>query len=306
MPARRYMFPLVVALALVAATAGARAQELEPRAYSNAPVGFNFLIAGYAFSRGGLSLDPSLPLQDAHIRIHSVVFAYARVLDLWGTSGKLDVILPCFELSGSGTFDGQLAERQVSGFGDPRFRLSVNLYGAPALSMQEFGGYHKDLVIGASVQVSAPMGQYDPSKAINLGSNRWSIKPSIGFSKALGALTVDVTASGLFYSDNDDFLDGKTLEQAPIYSVQGNLSYELGGDVWAALGTTYYFGGRTTLDGEVSDAELGNARVGALLSLPLSRRHSIKASINYGVYTRFGSTFVDLGIAWQYRWGAGY
>jgi hypothetical protein len=299
----RLALALGVGLALVAVSADARAQEMEPRAYSNSPVGFNFFVASYAYSRGGLSLDPSLPVEDAKLHIHSGIFVYARALDLWGMSGKLDIIVPYSELSGTGTLEGQPAQRQVTGFGDPRFRLSVNFYGAPALSMKDFRTYKRDLVIGASVQMSAPSGQYDSSKAINLGTNRWWIKPDLGFSKAFGPLTLDVTASVTFYSDNDNFLGGQTLAETPIYAAQANLSYDVGRGVWVALTTTYFRGGRTTLNGNESDAELGNARAGALVAFPVTQQHSIKLNVSRGLYTRFGTDFLTLGIAWQYRWG---
>ena len=290
-------------MALVMASPRARAQEMEPRAYSSSPVGFNFFIASYTYSQGGLSLDPALPVQDASLHIHSGIFVYAHALDLWGKSGKLDIILPYSRLSGTATVEGEPVARQVSGFGDPRFRLSINLYGAPALSPKEFASYHRDLVIGASVQVSAPSGQYDSSKLVNLGTNRWWIKPDVGFSKAIGALTLDVTASATFYSDNDNFLGGQTLEEAPIYAAQANLSYDVGHGVWAALTTTYYRGGRTTLNGKPSDVELGNARGGAIVTLPVTQQHSLKLNASRGVYTRFGTDFLTLAIAWQYRWG---
>ena len=148
------------------------AQELEPRAYSNLPMGLNFLAAGYAHSKGGLSTDPSLPLTDAHLQIDTGVVAYVRAIDFWGSSGKFDVIAPYSHLSGTALVAGQPRERVVSGAGDPRFRLSVNFYGAPALTLAEYPAYKQDLVVGASVQVTPPWGQYDASKAVNLGTNR--------------------------------------------------------------------------------------------------------------------------------------
>jgi hypothetical protein len=306
-PIRFRVFAFAVGLALATGTTTrGEAQELEPRAYSNSPVGFNFFVGGYTYSLGGLSVDPSVPVQDAQIRIHSGVFAYARALDLWGKSGKVDMVLPLLALSGTGTVAGQAAERKISGFGDPRLRLSVNLYGAPALSMKEFAGYQPDLVIGASVQVSTPLGQYDYNKAINLGTNRWWVKADAGFSKAVRNFTLDVTTSAVLYSDNGHYFGGRTLEQSPIYAAQANLSYEFGGGVWGALGTTYYHGGQTTLNGVVNSAELGNSRAGGELVLPLSRYQSVKLGLSRGVYTRTGTAFSLYAIAWQYRWGAGY
>ena len=117
----------------------------------------------------------------------------------------------------------------------PRLRFSVNLSGAPALSLQEFVSYRQDLIIGASGQVSVPLGQYDPDKLVNIGTHRWSFKPELELSKAVGPLTVDLATGVTLYTDNHDFFGGKTRAQAPIYSVQGHVSYTLGAGMWVAL-----------------------------------------------------------------------
>ena len=283
----------------------ARGQDLEPRTYSNIPVGLNFLVAGYGYSVGGVVTDPSFPLEDGDVQIHSTVLAYARAVDVWGTSGKFDVVLPFAWVSGTATFRGQPREREVSGLADPRFRFSVNLYGAPALSLQEFADYKQDLIIGASLQVSAPLGQYDSSKLLNIGTNRWSIKPELGVSKALGPLTLELDAGVTFYTNNDDFLNGMTLEQDPIYAVQGHLIYNFGAGVWGALDATYYTGGRTTVDGVKGDTLQENTRLGLTVALPVNRYNSIKLYASTGVFARTGSNFNTGGIVWQFRWGGG-
>lgn len=293
----------VTAFALMAWEA--RGQDLEPRTYSNIPVGLNFLIAGYGYSVGGVVTDPSFPLEDGDVQIHSTVLAYARAVDVWGTSGKFDVVLPFAWVSGTATFQGQPREREVSGLADPRFRFSVNLYGAPALSLQEFADYKQDLIIGASLQVSAPLGQYDSSKLLNIGTNRWSIKPELGVSKALGPLTLELDAGVTFYTNNDDFLNGMTLEQDPIYAVQGHLIYNFGAGVWGALDATYYTGGRTTVDGVKGDNVQENTRLGLTVALPVNRHNSIKLYASTGVFARTGSNFNTGGIVWQFRWGGG-
>ena len=283
----------------------ARGQDLEPRTYSNIPVGLNFLIAGYGYSVGGVVTDPSFPLEDGDVQIHSTVLAYARAVDVWGTSGKVDVVLPFACVSGTATFRGQPRAREVSGLADPRFRFSVNLYGAPALSLHEFADYTQDLIVGASLQVSAPLGQYDSSKLLNIGTNRWSIKPEIGLSKALGPLTLELDAGVTFYTNNDDFLNGMTLEQDPIYAVQGHLIYNFGAGVWGALDATYYTGGRTTVDGVKGDTLQENTRLGLTVALPVNRYNSIKLYASTGVFARTGSNFNTGGIVWQFRWGGG-
>ena len=296
------------ALALLLGTLlapAAHAQELEPRAYSNLPMGLNFLAAGYAHSKGGLSTDPSLPLTDAHLKIDTGVVAYVRGVDFWGNSGKVDVIAPYSHLSGTALVAGQPRERVVSGPGDPRFRLSVNFYGAPALTLAEYPAYKQDLVVGASVQVTAPWGQYDGRKAVNLGTNRWSIKPDIGFSKAFAPFTIDLTAGVTLFSRNDDYFGGQALDQSPLYSAQANLSYDFGRGIWASLGATIYRGGRTTVDDVPKDNALSNSRVGLTIAVPIDRYYAIKFNASSGISTRTGTNFDTVGLILQYRWGAG-
>lgn len=288
---------------LFARTVGAA--EIEPRAFANAPVGVNFLIAGFAYSQGGLATEGSSPIEDAKIDMQTGVLAYARTLDVWGKSGKFDVIWPYSHLSGSATVDGQRRERRITGSNDPRFRFSVNFYGAPALSLKEFASYQQDLIIGASVQVSAPLGQYDEDRLVNQGNNRWYIKPDIGISKAVGAFTFELSTGLTFYSTNDAFFGGKTLEQDPLSSTQLHVTYRLGNGIWAAVSGTYDYGGRTRVDGVRSEEAIDNLRFGATLALPVDRNNSIKLFASTGVRTSLGTDFDLAGFAWQYRWGGG-
>ena len=300
---RSGVMPAVIALLFMAVQA--HAGEIEPRAYMNTPVGVNFLLAGYVYSDGGLSTAGSSPIKDAQLKMNTGILAYARSLDVWGKSGKFDVIVPYSELSGNAMVAGQPRERNISGLNDPRFRFSVNLYGAPALSLKDFPSYQQDLIIGASIQVSAPLGQYDKDKLVNLGNNRWFVKPDIGISKAWGALVMELSTGVFIYSENDDFFGWKTLEQDPVSTTQIHVTYNFGHGVWAALSYTYDYGGRTRVDGERNNDLLKNSRLGATLALPVNRNNSIKLFANTGVHTSIGNDYDMAGIFWQYRWGSG-
>ena len=224
---------MALVLASVAISARrADGQELEPRSYVNTPVGMNFVIAGYGYTDGNVAFSQSSPLTDAEVQTHAGFLAYVRALDVWGLSGKLGVIVPFARASGSAKLAGHERERQVSGLADPRFRFSVNLYGAPALSLAEFGGYEQDLIVGVGLEVSPPLGQYDSDKLLNIGTNRWSIRPEVGVSKALDRFTLEMTAAATFFTANDDFLGGQTLEQEPLYSLQAHLVYEFRAGLW--------------------------------------------------------------------------
>ncbi len=283
----------------------AAAQDIEPRAYSNAPIGVNFLIAGYLYTRGGLSFDPAVPVTDAHLNTSNALLAYATVLDFWGKSGKFDAIVPYTWLSGTAKYQGEPVERTVSGFARPAFRLSINLYGAPALTLPEFAAWKQDLIVGASLQVSPPWSQYDPSRIVNIGTNRWSFKPEIGISKAAGLWTLEMQAAATFFTDNDDFYGGTTRSQDPLYSLQGHLIYSFRSGIWASFDVTYFAGGRTTVDGVLNRDLQQNWRAGATLAVPVDRANSIKFYASSGVSARTGNNFDAIGVAWQYRWGGG-
>ena len=285
--------------------AAAHAQDLEPRLYTNVPRGLNFLVAGYGYSDGNVLFDPSVPLEDGQVRSHGPVFGYARSLDLWGMSGKFDVITAYGCASGSALVQGEYRERDICGAADPRFRISVNLYGAPSLTLQEFTRYRQDLIVGASLQVSAPLGQYDGDRLLNIGTNRWFFKPEIGIGKELGPVTLELNAAANFYTRNSDFYGGNTKDQEPLYSLQGHIIYAFRSGIWFALDGTFYRGGQTTVNGVEGDDLQENSRLGATLALPVNRYHSVKILASTGVSARTGSDFDTIALIWQYRWGAG-
>jgi len=282
-----------------------RAQDIEPRAYSNAPVGVNFLIAGYAYTRGGVSFDPSVPLTNANLNTSNAVLAFASVFDLWGDSAKFDAIVPYTWLSGTADYQGQSVQRTVSGFANPAFRLSINLYGAPALSLKEFADWEQDLIIGVSLRVLAPWSQYDPTRLVNIGTNRWSFKPEIGISKALGPWTLEMQAAATIYTDNHDFFGGNTFSQDPLYSVQGHVIYAFRSGIWVSLDATYFTGGRTTVNGVLNNDLQQNWRLGTTFAFPVDRANSIKFYASSGVAARTNNSYNLIGVAWQYRWGGG-
>jgi hypothetical protein len=296
---------MLAAGVLAVAAFPATAQDIEPRAYSNAPVGVNFLIAGYAYTRGGVVFGPSLPIINPNLNTSNAVIAYARVLDLWGMSAKFDATVPYTWLSGTAEYMGQTVPRTVDGFANSALRLSINLYGAPALTLKEFAGWEQDVIIGASFRVTAPWSQYDDSKLINIGTNRWSFKPEVGISKAIGPWTLEGTAAATLYTDNNDFFGGKTLSQAPLYSLQGHLVYGFHSGIWASLDATYFVGGRTTVNDVLNSDLQQNWRLGGTLAFPVNRENSIKLYASSGVSSRTGNDYDLIGVAWQYRWGGG-
>lgn len=291
---------------LLAMATGASAQDLEPRAYSNTPVGMNFLVAGYAYSTGGVATDPSVDLEDAKVDLHLGVLAYARSFALLGQSAKFDLIVPGGNADGRATYQGVLQERRISGFADPRVRVSWNVFGAPALGLKEWREWKQDVLVGTSLQVSVPVGQYNRDRLLNLGTNRWFFKPEVAVSKAWGSLTVELSAAATLYTDNDEFLGSNTRSQEPLWATQAHVVYSfLRGAAWAAVDVTWYGGGQTSLNGVEKDDRQSNTRVGGTIAIPLGVHHSVKLYGSTGATARTGTDFDTVGVAWQYRWGGG-
>jgi len=296
----------VTVLVLMSLVFNLHAQDLEPRAYSNTPVGMNFLLVGYQYSQGGLLFDPAVPITDADANVNMGLLGYVHTLAIADKSAKVGVLLPFAGLDANGYVEGVFRTREDQGLADPAFYFTINLYGAPALSFEEFKDYQQDMIIGLAFKLTAPLGVYEADKLLNIGTNRWSFKPEIGISQAIGRWTLDAAAAATLYTDNDEFDNGKTRQQDAIYSVQGHVVYTFPRHIWASVGATYYTGGRTTIDGVTRNDLQQNWRTGFTVAFPVNRHHSIKIFGNSGVSTRTGTDYDSLGIAWQYRWGGGY
>ena len=292
-------------VALCASALPCAAQELEPRAYSPSPVGANFLLAGYLRSTGDVVFDPSLPFDNVDAKLNAGTLGYGHTFGVFGRSASLLVAAPYVWGDISGDVNEEARSISRSGFGDPRLKLSVNLAGGPALTPAEFAVRKPATTLGASLSVVPPLGEYYSSKLVNIGANRWAVKPELGVSIPAGHWFIEGYAGVWLYTDNDDFFGGSRREQDPITTLQLHVSYTFRPRLWVAFDSTWYAGGRSTLDGVEKNDRLENTRIGATASLPVGGRHSIKLTWSDGASTRIGGDFTTYGVAWQYTWVQG-
>lgn len=303
---RRGVFPaaLVALIALLLYPCVSSAQELEPRSLTNVPVGTNFVVVGYGYSSGDILLDPAVPIEDLNAKLNSVVGAYVRALDVFGLSGKVDVIAPYAGGHWTGSLAGRDSSTSRTGFGDPRVRLSVNFVGAPAFRASEFSAYRPRAIVGISLQVIVPTGQYDGSKLINLGSNRWTFRPQIGLSYTTGHWILESYVSGWFFTRNPDFYGGNLLKQLPLGAFKVHVIHTLPKRrIWIAVDAGYAFGGRTEVNGVLLDTRISTFRFGVDLAVPLAFRHTVKISGVTGVRHERGPDFDAVALTYQYMWG---
>ena len=201
-----------------------------------------------------------------------------------------------------GLYLGEAAAVDRFGIGDPRFRLAMNLYGAPSMTPKEYASYNRRTILGISVTVAPPLGQYDASKLINLGTNRWSVKPELGVSRAYGAWVIEAMAGVWLFTDNDNFLGGRTREQTPIVATQVHLTYKFTRGMWLAADANFFTGGQTTLAGRQNLDLQRNSRIGATFSRALDRKQAIRVSASRGAYTTIGADFISVAASYNYVW----
>lgn len=280
------------------------AQDLSPRAYVITPVRSNAVNLTYSFFDGSIILGNAVPIEGATGRVNVQVFSYYRSLSFFGRSASIVAVLPYGVGNFDGTASGVEAHLYRSGLLDSTFRFSVNLKGGPAMDLREYSKWKQKTLIGVSFKFTAPTSQYDPTKLVNFGTNRWSFEPEVGLSKRRGHWLIDTYGGVWFFTENPNFYPG-TPEQSknPVGAFEGHLSYDVRPRLWASLDGNFWFGGSTSLNGVPSpETSERNSRVGATVSLPMTKRQSIKFSYSDGAYIRYGGNFQNISVGWQYSW----
>jgi len=278
------------------------AQEMQPRAYVATPIGLNYFGVSYARTAGGLLFDPSLPVADARVEADIAAFSFAQSFSAFGRSAQALAILPYIRADLNGLLSGVPTYRYRSGLGDTAYRYSMNVYGGPALRLREFAALKQKFLIGASVTVSAPTGQYAANRTINLGTNRWAFKPEIGVARSSGRWTFEGALGVWLYTENRAYNGTERRRQDPIGSVQAHLVRTLPKRTWVALDGTFFTGGRSYTNGRPSDDYQGNSRVGATFGIAIRQRHSWRVSYFETVDTRVGGSLRSIAVAYAIVW----
>jgi hypothetical protein len=280
------------------------AQDLDPRSYAHVPVNGTFLITGFSLSHGGVVTDPTVPVTDISATVETPSLGVARSFSLFGKTAQAFGALPYSWAQVSGKVQEQQTSISRAGLSDMRMRVSVLLRGAPASTPAQLAKAPRRTILGASLTISAPTGQFFPDKLINLGANRWAFKPEFAVSHPMGTKWLLDAYGGIWlFTANDSFYPGTSLRtQEPMSTFQAHISYNFQRTMWAAFDATYYVGGQTTVSGVGKDDRQSNARIGGTFVFPVGKRHSIKVAVSRGAIIRIGANFTTLSIGWQTGW----
>ncbi len=283
-------------------------QSLAPRAYVIAPVGTNAVTLTTNIQTGAIQFDNAVPITGASGTNCLFILSYYRSLNFFGRSASITVGVP-YDL---GAFQGVVVNQQQeihrSGLGNGEARLSVNLKGGPAMNPAEFMKWKQKRLLGVSLIAQFPSGQYDSTKLINIGTNRWAFKPEAGYSEQWGKWVLDVYGAVWLFTTNPTYFPGTQQQtQEPIGAVESHLSRDIKLGTWVSLDGNFWYGGRTSLNGVPNPNTLQrNSRIGATGAFRVSKHQSVKISFSTGSYIRFGGNFHSLAVAWQYAWLDGF
>ena len=277
------------------------AQDLDPRAYAWIPAGVSVLGLGYGYTYGGVITDPASPVKNVDAHISTLSIGVAHIFGMFHKTAQLSVNLPWNWATVTGSVQETAQRITRSGLGDMRIRYSILLLGGPAATPAEIAKTPPRTIIGTSLYITAPTGQYLYGKLINLGTHRWSFKPELALSQPIGKRWLfDVYAGVWFFTANNSFYPGNSVRtQDPMTAFQAHISYNVTPRLWAAFNYTYYIGGASTVNDVTSDDRQENSRVGGTFVFPVGKRNSVKIAYSTGAIIRFGANFSTVSIAWQ-------
>ena len=277
------------------------AQDLDPRAYARIPVNTSILGAGFGYSHGGVVTDPTLPVKDLKAAIYTPSVFVGHSFDFLGKTAQVTAALPYSWADVSGSVGDSSGHITRTGLGDMRLRFSVLVFGAPAATPRELASAPRRTILGASLTITAPSGQYFPDKLINLGTSRWSFKPELALSQPVGKQwLIDLYAGLWVFANNNSYFPGSSVRtQEPMGSFQTHVSYNILPGFWAAFDATYYIGGNSSVDGIAKNDRQENSRIGATVVVPVNKQHAIKIAYSKGAIVRFGADFTTVSIGWQ-------
>ena len=279
-------------------------QDLEPHTLSSIPTGGNFAIASYGYSTGNILVDNTLPIEDLNASLNNMVFAYARSFKLFNRLAKFDVIAPY----SFGTFKGVVNSVDSStsrhGLADPLLRFSIIFIGGRAFGLSDFVKQQPSkFKLGATFRLRMPLGQYDPTKFLNLGANRWAFKVGVSGSYTFfKKLTLETHLNSWFFTKNRDFLNGNTISQKPLLSVQFHITYVFKPGMWVAVSGGMSGMGQTSVNGAENSNAQSSSRFGAAFAYRFDKHNSLKIALTSGLISRYGANFTTLLLAYQFMW----
>jgi hypothetical protein len=251
----------LAALGCLALAGTARAQGDGPHNLPLVPKDMNLFVAMPMGLSGNFNPSQTVLIPGANVDVFAVPVTYIRTFSLGGRFGRLFLTAPFATLDASGsvidprTGNEITVSRGRSGWMDPMVTVHVGLVGAPALAGAEFVKHARSFQMFAIVGTAIPIGTYDSTRAINLGTNRWAFRLGLGTVAPLGKTTAWESANSInLFTENSDVFGGvDTRAQDPLFVSENHVTHAFNRKTWASVDLRWQYGGETTTDGSADD-----------------------------------------------------
>ena len=273
------------------------AQFTDARSYDNTPVGINQLELSYAYVHSDTSIDSSLVITGAKLGLNQGTIGYTRYFGAFHRLMWAEASVPVGGLTGS--ISGTSIQGSKTGAGDSSYQVGMLMKGGPALSATQFENYKPTTTLGASLTITAPTGQYNPVKILNLGSKRWFFKPELALSHPFGPeqkWQLEAYITSYFYTNNTSYHGMEILRQQLLPGVEGHIT---SAQRYSCRGTTF-----------VNDVDQDNGQhnfiLGSEINVSINNRNSLLFEFADALVHHNGPAFVGFSVKYDYTWGKGY
>jgi hypothetical protein len=305
----KYSFSFILRFGLIyvfclCAFLNINAQDIEPRRWTTMPLGTHVIGAGYGYTSGEILFDPVLNAEDVTVDIHAFAAVYVQPFKIGKKLGRVDFLLPYATARWDGLLSGVDTTVKRNGLSDPRIRLSVNLIGPNAMGPKEMMQYLKEhpvnTIFGASIAVTLPLGQYDETKLLNLGKNRFVIRPQMGMVHNWGFWSYELTGSVFIYTNNNNFFNDQERKQDPVFAIQTHLIRRFSNKMWVSLSGGYGLGGQSIVNGLQKDDEHGDFLWSLSFGSPITKTQAFKVNfVRYETTRDVGSNTNTIAVSWS-------
>jgi len=202
---------------------------------------------------------------------------YAQTFALFDRSAMAAVIFPMGRISGDVILPGNTTvHQQTSGFGDPMLEFDINVIGPRSQkTIPDAVRYQPGFSLDLLADLALPIGEYDNTKPLNIGQNRWYGRVGAPMTMQLGAwvpgrrTTLEFLPAVWLFGDNTDYVGGQTMQTDPLFQLDAHLTRDFTEHFWGALDASWYNGGQATING-VAGSKLDNFGVGMTLGYTIN------------------------------------
>jgi len=225
----------------------------------------------------------------AYVSATMAMVGYAKFLPLFDRAAMISVVFPMGHISSEVIAAGLTSKETAKGFGDPMLEFDINIIGPKAqMSLPDLMRYEPGFSLDLIMDIAFPVGEYDNTKSLNLGQNRWYGRLGAPIVWQIGPwipgkrTTLEFLPAVWLLGDNTDYL-GKTLQTDPLFQLDAHLSRDLTHNFWASLDGAWFNGGQSSVDTS-EGTKLNNIALGITLGYQINENINLtfgyKSTIN--------------------------